>query len=159
MTEKQPWQLSEGMILLVAALLITMIMACWLSTCSGSWCCRRGRCLNNRYFHYCAWSVAAEWALTNGFKCRAVKDLPINGVLINLPIARVHDGPVLAAQNEAAAVWNRVRHSQRRAPIPTWLVSHHTLYERLVLSSWQFADAAQRYKCMHDGWYTVLHFR
>ncbi len=61
----------------------------------------------------------------------AVKVVAIHGVLVDLPVARVHDVAVLAAQDHAAAVRDGVSHPNRLAPdqhmtwrqiSPGWLV-------------------------------------
>jgi hypothetical protein len=52
--------------------------------------------------------------LTEQVKRCPVKHLAIHGIFVDLPIPRVHNGAVLAAHDEAAAVRDGVRHSQRR---------------------------------------------
>ena len=51
-------------------------------------------------------------AVTYTLKERPVEYLPINRVLFNLPVSSVHDVAMLAAHDQATAVWNGVGHSQ-----------------------------------------------
>lgn len=59
---------------------------------------------------------------TNFLKDSSVKLLAVHRVLFYLPVPSVHNAAMLAAQDEAAAVWNAVCHSQGLNPehsIPT----------------------------------------
>ena len=49
---------------------------------------------------------------THVFKGGPVKLLAIHWVLLNLPVASVHDVAMLAAQDQPTAVWNGMSHPQ-----------------------------------------------
>ena len=55
-------------------------------------------------------------ARTHILKYAAVKDLPIDRRLVDLPVAGVHDIAGGAAQDHAAAVRDGVRHAHRLTP-------------------------------------------
>lgn len=74
--------------------------------------------LNKQLSSYSRWKDRYS-GLTDCLKCGAIKMLPIDRVLINLPISRVHYVPMLAPQNHAAAVWYGVSH-------PDWFTPSHS---------------------------------
>lgn len=53
---------------------------------------------------------------TQRIKQGPVKQLAIQRGFVDLPVARVHDGPLLAAHDEGAAVGDGVRHARRLDP-------------------------------------------
>lgn len=58
---------------------------------------------------------------TKRLKHFTVEHLAVDGVLIDLPVASVHDGALIAPQHEAAAVGDRVCH-------PDWFTPGHMSY-------------------------------
>ena len=54
--------------------------------------------------------------LTDSFKGGSVELFSVHGVLINLPVTRVHNVAVLTSQDHATAVWDGMCHSDGLAP-------------------------------------------